>query len=83
MVTAGNAPAAFLKDYKGFVHADGYAGYNPVYEGGATHAGCWMHTRRYFFEARLSHLGRAHEALARVRALYAVEADASFLEHHL
>ena len=32
-----NAPAEFLKGYAGFVHADGYAGYNPVYEGGATH----------------------------------------------
>ena len=38
-----DAPAAFLKGYKGFVHADGYAGYNPVYAGGATHVGCWMH----------------------------------------
>jgi transposase len=71
-----DAPAAFLKGYKGFVHADGYAGYNPVYEGGATHIGCWMHARRYFFDARLSDPERAHEALARIRALYAVEADA-------
>jgi transposase len=71
-----DAPVAFLKNYKGFVHADGYAGYNPVYEGGAIHVGCWMHARRYFFDARLSDPGRAHEALARIRALYAVEADA-------
>jgi transposase len=71
-----DAPAAFLKGYKGFVHADGYAGYNPVYEGGAAHVGCWMHARRYFFDARLSDPARAHEALARIRALYAVEADA-------
>ena len=36
-----DAPTAFLKGYTGFVHADGYAGYNPVYEGGATSgAGC-------------------------------------------
>jgi transposase len=71
-----DAPAAFLKDYKGFVHADGYAGYNPVYAGGATHVGCWMHARRYFFEVRLTDPGRAHEALARIRALYAVEREA-------
>ena len=71
-----DAPAAFLKGYKGFVHADGYAGYNPVYEGGAAHVGCWMHARRYFFDARLSDPQRTHEALARIRALYAVEADA-------
>jgi transposase len=71
-----DAPAAFLKGYKGYVHADGYAGYNPVYQGGATHVGCWMHARRYFFDARLSDAERAHEALARIRALYAVEREA-------
>ncbi len=71
-----DAPAAFLKGYKGFVHADGYAGYGPVYAGGATHVGCWMHARRYFFDARLSDPERSHEALARIRALYAVEREA-------
>src|SRR5262249_35903757 len=70
-----DAPAAFLKGYQGLVHADGYAGYNPVYEGGAMHVGCWMHTRRYFFDARLTDPERAHEALARIRALCAVERD--------
>jgi transposase len=71
-----DAPAAFLKQYTGFVHADGYAGYNPVYEGGATHVGCWMHARRYFFDARSTDPERSHEALARIRALYAAEAEA-------
>jgi hypothetical protein len=68
-----DAPTAFLSGYTGFVHADGYTGYNPVYAGGATHAGCMMHVRRYFFDARLNDPERAHEALARIRALYAVE----------
>ena len=54
--------------YKGFVHADGYAGYNPIFAGGATHAGCMRHVRRYFFDARLNDPERAHEALARIRA---------------
>jgi transposase len=72
-----DAPAAFLKGYQGFVHADGYAGYNPVYEGGATHVGCWMHVRRYFFDARLSDPERSHDALARIRSLYAVEQAAT------
>jgi transposase len=71
-----DAPAAFLKNFKGFVHADGYTGYGPVYEGGATHVGCWMHVRRYFFDARLTDPERSHEALARIRALYAVEREA-------
>jgi hypothetical protein len=71
-----DAPTAFLNGYTGFVHADAYAGYNPIFEAGATRVGCWAHARRYFFDARLSDPARAHEALARVRALYAVEREA-------
>jgi transposase len=71
-----DAPAAFLKGYTGFVHADGYAGYNSIYEAGAPHVGCWAHARRYFFDARLCDPERSHEALARIRALYAVEREA-------
>ena len=47
-----------------------------MYEGGARHVGCWMHVRRHFLDARLTDPERAHEALARIRALYAVERDA-------
>ena len=57
---SGDAPAEFLRGYTGYVHADGYTGYNPVYEGGATHVGCMMHARRYFFDARLSGPERSH-----------------------
>src|SRR5947209_1603537 len=74
-----DAPQAFLKGFTGFVHADGYAGYEALYRAGATHVGCWAHCRRYFFEARLSSPELAHEALARIRALYAVETDAKAL----
>lgn len=73
---SGDGPTAFLKGYSGFVHADGHAGYNPVRAGGATHVGCWARARRYFFDTRLSDPVRAHEALARVRALYAAEREA-------
>ena len=78
-LTAGRShdfPAAFLAGFTGFLQADGYAGYNPVVAAGATRVGCWAHARRYFFDARLSDPERAHEALARIRALYAVEAEA-------
>src|SRR5262249_2993752 len=51
-------------------------GYNPLYAAGATHVGCWAHPRRGFFEAKDSDPARAHEALARIRLLYAVEAQA-------
>src|SRR5690348_59840 len=52
------------------------AGYNRLYAAGATHLGCWAHVRRGFFEAKESDPARAHEALARIRLLYAVEAEA-------
>lgn len=74
-------PQKFLDGYRGFIHADGYAGYNPLYQAGATHVGCWMHARRYFFEAKDNDPARAHEALARIRELYAIEAEIK--EHNL
>lgn len=78
-VSAGRSqefPAAFLDGFPGFLQADGYAGYNAVVAGGATRVGCRAHARRYFFDARLSDPERAYDALSRLRALYAVEAEA-------
>jgi transposase len=69
-------PEKFLAGYRGFLHADGYPGYNALYAAGARHVGCWMHARRNFFEAKESDALRAHEALARIRVLYAIEAEA-------
>ena len=39
----------FLKDFKGYVHSDGYSGYNKL--SGITRCGCWAHLRRKFIEA--------------------------------
>jgi transposase len=69
-------PEKFLAGFRGYIHADGYAGYNPLYAAGAIHIGCWAHVRRKYFEAKENDPPRAHAALARIRALYAVEADA-------
>jgi transposase len=46
---AGKHPARFLKDFKGYLHIDGYEGYNLVPE--ITMVGCWAHARRYFIES--------------------------------
>jgi transposase len=78
-LTAGRSqefPAAFLAGYTDFPQADGYPGYNPIITGGATRVGRRAHARRYFFDARLSDPERAHDALARIRGLYAVEREA-------
>src|SRR5205814_2624795 len=53
----------------------GSAGYTPGVAGGATRVGCGAHARRYFFDARLSDPERSHDALARIRSLYAVERE--------
>lgn len=43
-------PRAFLKDFKGYLHADGYNGYHKLPETVQV-VGCWAHLRRKFDEA--------------------------------
>jgi transposase len=68
-----------LGDYAGLLQCDGYAAYKSVSSssnGGPTLAFCWAHVRREFFD--LSKGGAAPiatEALQRIAALYAVEAE--------
>lgn len=45
----GYHAAKFLADYHGFVHTDGFSGYNRLQD--ITRCGCWAHLRRYMFEA--------------------------------
>lgn len=45
----GDHAATFLKDFKGYVHSDGYSGYNKLEV--ITRCGCWAHLRRKFVEA--------------------------------
>ena len=39
----------YLDGFKGIIVTDGYAGYNNIE--GITHAECWAHARRYFYES--------------------------------
>ena len=43
-------PEAFLKDFSGFLHTDGYDGYHKLPDR-ITVVGCWAHLRRKFDEA--------------------------------
>ena len=45
----GDHAATYLKDFQGYVHSDGYSGYNKLT--GITRIGCWAHLRRKFVEA--------------------------------
>jgi len=47
----GKHPQTFLADYRGFLHVDGYAGYNELENQGVILVECWTHQRRKFDEA--------------------------------
>lgn len=76
----GEHPQAHLKDFKGVLQADTYAGFAKLYaSGNVIEASCWAHARRPFWDLHESQ-GRvpgpvAEQALRRIGALYAIEAD--------
>ncbi len=73
----GEHSVAHLKDFSGVLHADGYAGFNGLYESGRiAEAACWAHVRRKFFDVHAANGSAiAKEALDRIGALYGVEAN--------
>jgi transposase len=74
---SGDGPARFFKDYRGYLQADAYTGYDALFKHAKVfEVGCWAHARRKFHEARTTGPHRAHRALAYIRRLYDVEADA-------
>jgi transposase len=73
----GIHPRMHLSRFTGALHADGYAGFDRLFETGRIHElACWAHARRKFFdlyEATQSPI--AQEALGRIGALYAIESE--------
>ena len=74
----GEHPQKHLKSFKGVLHADGYAGFNAIFERGAiTEAACWAHVRRKFFDVHaVGGSPVAKGALDRIGALYGIEDEA-------
>ena len=72
----GEHPIAHLQAFTGVLHADGYAGFNGLYQSGRIiEAACWAHVRRKFFDVHAANGSAiAKEALDRIGALYGVEA---------
>ena len=69
-------PIAFLGDFRGYLQADAYAGYDALYATGrVVEVACWAHARRYFFDAKASDPARALPALGFIQQLYAVERE--------
>ena len=80
---SGDVPARLLKNWKGYLMTDGYGGYNQIGgKDGVELMACWVHARRKFMDAikvqdkekkGRDKKGRAHEAVALIAELYAVE----------
>ena len=70
-------PRQHLHDFRGALHADGYAGFNGLYKTGSiVEVGCWAHVRRRFYDLHHAHASPlAADALRHIGALYAVEAE--------
>lgn len=70
-------PRAHLAGFSGVLHADGYTGFDGLYDTArVVEAACWAHVRRKFFDLHATGQSPlASEALARIQALYAIEAE--------
>jgi hypothetical protein len=73
----GEHPRRHLKEFRGALQADAYAGFHHLYGDGAIYeVACWAHTRRKFHDIHVVHASpTTTEALARIGALYGIEED--------
>jgi transposase len=73
----GEHPESHLKSFSGILQADGYAGFDRLYQDKderIREAACWAHVRRKFYEIYESNGSPvAAEALARIGKLYEIE----------
>lgn len=74
----GEYPRTFLTGYRGYLHVDGYAGYEGMAH--ITLSGCWAHARREFHDAiqalpkdKRQVIGKAHQGLAFCNRLFEIE----------
>jgi transposase len=74
--------AALLASCRGFLHADGYAGFDKLYapttpdgDPALIEVACWSHARRKFYDVHQATASPvAFEALEQIAALFAIEA---------
>jgi transposase len=75
----GEHPRRHLARFRGFLHADGYAGFGPLYQAGGgkpanvAEVFCWAHVRRKFHDLHLTGSPLAKEALDRIGRLFDIE----------
>lgn len=75
----GKHPAEHLETFKGVLQADGYAGFDRLFndddpEHPIREAACWAHVRRKFYDLHVATQSpQAEEALNRIGELYGIE----------
>jgi hypothetical protein len=73
----GGHPRRHLKNFRGALQADAYAGFHHLYDGGSIYeVACWAHARRKFYDIHAIHASPiTAEAIARIGALYGIEEE--------
>ena len=72
----GEHPREHLREFRGILQADGYAGFAGFYGDRVVEAACLAHARRKFFDEHVRNQSPiAAEALRRIAAIYAVEKE--------
>jgi transposase len=73
----GEHPQQHLREFRGTLQADAFAGFNQIYESGRVQeAACWAHVRRKFYDLKVAHNSPiAGEAVERIGALYGIEKE--------
>lgn len=71
-----NGPMNFLASYQGYLQADAYSGFDCVYTSGLVQeVACWVHARRYWYDARDYDSKRANTALGYIARLSQIESQ--------
>jgi transposase len=76
-------PRECLQPFQGYLHADGYSGYDQLFGTQRVEVGCWAHARRYFYEARDTDPVNACWMLSCIGQLYGWESAARYVAEEL
>src|SRR6202451_2095320 len=71
-----DGPQSFLQNFRGYLQADAYGGYDGVFlrpGSEIVEVACWANARRKFFDAQKSSPREAHQVLDGIRQLYDIE----------
>lgn len=80
LTRSGEHPRRVLQGWRGTLQADDFSGYHQGFRQGITHAACWAHARRKFFDIvkaapQGAPPGLAHDAMRFITRIYKIESD--------